>query len=82
MLTGEAKKQYQRGYMRDYMRKHRPSSKLAVQDAPQSKVKTLPDVKTHPEQVKTPDVVKTLQVVNPDHDINCQCLYCRSMRQG
>ena len=83
MITGEAKKQYQR----EYMQKRRLAQKTALQDAPQSMNSVRPDVRPAQKQVLDPEIVRPkLDPVktfnNPDHVENCQCLYCRSMREN
>jgi len=63
MLTGQAKTDYQRAYMRDYMRQRRasqsvggaenaskgvPGPKPKPQDGPGRTISLRPDIKTHP----------------------------------
>ena len=61
MLTGQAKTDYQRAYMREYMRNRRNVAKSTLQDGPGTTKSVRPAVKTHP--VKTQNV-KT-QSYNP-----------------
>lgn len=86
MITGEAKKVYQREYMRGYMRNLRKNKVLSktpiieqinnVQDAAglTNSVKTSPNTPLL-RPIKT--VTNTLRPIG--HTEGCQCLYCRSM---